>query len=191
MIVEIHIITWVISCLALLVSLWNAYESRPSISVSIANTRYDDTHIIRKNQILINILNSSKKICKITNINVQTIPSNKSICKLNLVFVRDCLLNDLNNSGYEIRQSYDIPPDGEINTAFHSSRIVTEGTSQHVETDSLNDSFSTVFKIDISYRYFLLPITMSFIFEKHKSSEKAVWVYRLISSKEKICLSYS
>jgi hypothetical protein len=159
--------------------------------VEITNTPEDRKDPIKKNQLFIAIHNLSDKICKISSISVKTMPLNPSDKSLTLNHDRDLLVKELNENGYNIDHSYDIPPGSKISTVFESSRIVHDENGIGHERDNLDNCFTMLYKIDVSFRYFKIPITMQFILEKYRLSSQHIDDYRLISSKEKILPSFA
>jgi hypothetical protein len=174
-----NIITWLISLLAFLVSLWNAYESRPSLSVEITGISSDDENIF------ITVQNLSNRICKIRNqITVTTCPLASPDKSLTLGSSHYNLINELSKKGYDVSPSVDLPPGVKLSMAFCSYRKEKDSDGAVVNfCDKINTHAVMSYEIIIYFTYFTLPFAMKFLFQRHWDP---VGEFNLIHSKENI-----
>jgi hypothetical protein len=175
-----NIITWLIPLLAFLVSLWNAYQSRPSLSVEITDTS-DDANIF------ITVQNLSNRICKIKKITVTTCPLASPDKSLTLGSSHYRLINALSENGYDVSPSFDLSP---------SVKLLMTFCSYHEEKDSsgvswfgknnINTHTIMSYEIIVYFTYFKIPFAVKFLFQKHWGSITHVGKFHLIHSKENI-----
>jgi hypothetical protein len=98
----------------------------------------------------------------------------------------DPVFKTLNKFGYNVDRSFDIPPGGVISTVFEQD---TTKKCDHYASFSLPDLSRrnrVVYKINVNYSYFKIPITMQFIVEKYRVTEESIDDYLLVTSKEYI-----
>lgn len=177
-----NIITWLISLLAFLVSLWSAYESRPSLSVEITDASDDEN-------IFITVQNLSNRICKIKNqITVTTCPLASPDKSLTLGSSHYNLINELSKNGYDVSPSVDLPPSVKLSMAFCSYRKEKDSGGAVVRfwKDRINTHPIMSYEIIIYFTYFTLPFAMKFLFQKHWDPITHVGKFQLIHSKENI-----
>ena len=179
-----HIITWVISCLALLVSLWSVYQSRPSLSAEIMNTENDEKSTLRKHQLFVMIQNLGNKLCRIKHIKALTMPLSSPDKSLKLNSNHYTLIKELSSKGYSISSYIDLPPNSKLPIMFDSSEVVHEGNQSWLDRKTIDSEFNICYAIEIEYRY-IIPFTMIFVFEKNRSPNEHIGKFRLIHAEEK------